>query len=226
MRDANTRPITACCCFQNLHGKSIWIGLRDRNDDGTFSLVALRGQRVKASCVRGGFPRVFTWYSRMLLTPCSSDCSEKLLPPRSAHTAPHWHRPHNNTTARHRLNRNIWHQPPQIPVQGPFTFMWLMSRVFKAARSSLKLYYHWFPWKHDDETFYYSQCFMECLLRRSTEHLPRMCSQVKPLIKCRIPRNAGNNGKFSLPQVDVDWGLWQRLYLGTEEQWNIRFNWK
>lgn len=121
-----------------------------------------------------GFPRVFTWYSRMLLTSCSSAQRSFF---------------HHGLLVQHHTDTDdctrTFGISPQIPAQGPFTFMWLMSRVFKAARSSLKLYYHWFPWKHDDETFYYSQCFMGCLLRSSTEHLPRTCSQVKPLIKRR-----------------------------------------
>lgn len=106
---------------------------------------------------------------------------------------------------------------PQIPAQGPFTFMWLMSRVFKAARSSLKLYYHWFPWKHDDETFYYSQSFMGCLLRRSTEHLPRMCSQVKPLIKRRSEflEMLGTMESFHFSKWML-MSVWQRLCISSE----------
>lgn len=212
MRDANTRPITAAA-FRTCTERSIWIGLRDRNDDGTFALVGVLKLHVS------GFPPcahvVQSYVINALLL--------WLFREASSATVCSYHTDTDRITTR--LNRNIWHQLSQIPVQGPFTFMWLMSRVFKAAHSSLKLYYHWFPWKHDG-TFYYSQCFMGCLLGRSTEHLPRMCSQVKPLIKCRIPRNAGNNGKFSLLQVDVDWGLCDSDCMRTEEQWNIRFNWK
>lgn len=112
MRDANTRPITTCC-FQNLHGKKYLNRPAWQKWWCMFALVALRGQRVKASCVRGGFPRVLTWYSRMLLTPCSSDCSEKLLPPRSAHTAPHWYRPHNDTTEPEHLASAVTNSSPR-----------------------------------------------------------------------------------------------------------------
>lgn len=151
MKDANTRLITACC-FQNLHEKKV--SESDRNDAGTFSLVALRGQHVKAcvSCVHGGFPpRVFTWYSRMSFT-YLSDCSGKLLPPQCCRCLLIQHHADTDHTMT-RLHDMSWTgtfgiSRHKIQSKAPFTFMWLMSRVFKAAHSILKLYYHRLPWKH------------------------------------------------------------------------------
>lgn len=94
MRDANTQLITACCrrtCMKKYLNRPAW-------QKWWFSLVALRGQRVKLHV--SGFPRVFTCYSRMLLTSCSSDVQRSFF--HHGRAAPHWYR---------RLHPNIWHQP-------------------------------------------------------------------------------------------------------------------
>lgn len=81
----------------------------------------------------------------------------------------------------------------------------------------------------DDKTFYYSQCFMECLLRRSTERLPRMCFQVQPLIKCRSEflEMVGIMESFHFSKwMMIGDCVTATVYMRTEKQWNIRINWK